>query len=492
MALSIQQFDAFDTSVLDKAIISFLQDPAKFTEFTQSVESFFLNAMRIYVKEALESYEALLLASTYRRAHWEVVKKDTREILTVTGSISFERRLYENRKTGERCYLLDHLIGLEPHEKITEGAKARILEEAVQTSYRRGGINASTTDRVSKNTVKKIIHGLSFPAETGRPEPAEKRKVETLYIDADEDHISLQFQKEKGDLTVSEQGMKLNNAITKLIYVYEGVEADAPNSQRKHLVNPYYFCSTSEGAANSELWDEVYTYISRVYDVKNLKTVYLNSDGAAWIKAGKDRLAGLKHVLDEFHLNKYLKKMTGHLCDSSDEVMKELKKAIMENKRKSFHNQVKKLYKYAETPQVTEKIREGGTYILENWEAAATRLNSRDIIFGCSAEGHVSHVLSSRMSSRPMGWSRKGADKMARLRAYYYNKGQMLELIRYSKKKLPKAAGAEKDRIFSAHEMQEWEASAKKRNGKYYDAIQASVNLKSFKTVYFNNGIWGF
>ena len=33
-----------------------------------------------------------------------------------------------------------------------------------------------------------------------------------------------------------------------------------------------------------------------------------------------------------------------------------------------------------------------------------------------STKGHVSHVLSSQMSSRPMGGSRKGAAKMAELK----------------------------------------------------------------------------
>jgi hypothetical protein len=33
-----------------------------------------------------------------------------------------------------------------------------------------------------------------------------------------------------------------------------------------------------------------------------------------------------------------------------------------------------------------------------------------------------------------MGWSRQGAGKMAELRAYYYNGGDMLELGRYQKK----------------------------------------------------------
>lgn len=54
-------------------------------------------------------------------------------------------------------------------------------------------------------------------------------------------------------------------------------------------------------------------------------------------------------------------------------------------------------------------------------------------VIGSSTEGHVSHILSSRMSSRPMGWSRKGAAQMAQLRTYYYNGGDMLELVRYQK-----------------------------------------------------------
>lgn len=53
--------------------------------------------------------------------------------------------------------------------------------------------------------------------------------------------------------------------------------------------------------------------------------------------------------------------------------------------------------------------------------AAKLRLRHQNGVKGSSTEGHVSHVLSSRMSSRPMGWSIKGATKMAKLRAYELN-----------------------------------------------------------------------
>lgn len=38
---------------------------------------------------------------------------------------------------------------------------------------------------------------------------------------------------------------------------------------------------------------------------------------------------------------------------------------------------------------------------------------------------------------------------MAQLRAYYYNGGDMLELVRYQKAELPKAAGCEQEILLS-------------------------------------------
>ena len=51
--------------------------------------------------------------------------------------------------------------------------------------------------------------------------------------------------------------------------------------------------------------------------------------------------------------------------------------------------------------------------------------------------------FSDRLSSRPLGWSVVGADKMAQLRVYKRNGRSMLELVRYQKMQLPMAAGAE-------------------------------------------------
>ncbi|WP_192811179.1 UPF0236 family transposase-like protein, partial [Caloramator australicus] len=71
-----------------------------------------------------------------------------------------------------------------------------------------------------------------------------------------------------------------------------------------------------------------------------------------------------------------------------------------------------------------------------------------DDVIGCSAEGHVSHVLSARLSSRPLGWSKEGLKIMAKLRVFSKNGGNLREIsvfkedekaFKVSKKKIKEA-----------------------------------------------------
>ena len=177
---------------------------------------------------------------------------------------------------------------------------------------------------------------------------------------------------------------------------------------------PIIFSGVYDGADNAKLWDEVYAYLDSHYDLKKVKKIYLNADGGTWIQSGKKRIAGITSVLDEFHLQKYLLKMTSHLKDSVDDARKELCDAIKRGTKADFQSVVEGLKVCAETEATEKRIEESGAYILSNWTAAKIRLKDRETVKGCSAEGHVSHVLSSRMSSRPMGWSRTGVDKIGR------------------------------------------------------------------------------
>ena len=99
------------------------------------------------------------------------------------------------------------------------------------------------------------------------------------------------------------------------------------------------------------------------------------------------------------------------------------------------------------------------------------------LLSGCSAEGHVSHVLSERLSSRPMGWSQTGADRMSKLRCYERNHGRekIIDLVRYSREqRMLKRTGTEDmnvkklsmKAIMNDHYRQSWS---------YIERMQATI-----------------
>lgn len=65
-----------------------------------------------------------------------------------------------------------------------------------------------------------------------------KKDTRNLYIEADEDHASLQFHKKKGDIKRF-KGHADNNQIVKLVYVHEGYKDS--DTKRRELKNVVYF-----------------------------------------------------------------------------------------------------------------------------------------------------------------------------------------------------------------------------------------------------------
>lgn len=227
MILSIQQFEKTGIKKLEKVIEKFLQDPTNMAAFVQGIQMEVIALGLDLIKEALEDCNQMLRDSGKRKADWEIVKTDQKKLITSLGTVQFEKTLFQNKTTGAGEYLLDRILGLDVNQRLTEDAETKLLEEAVQTSYHRGREAASLTDEVSKQTVKNKIHDLQFPSM--EEPPGEKKVVDYLYIDADEDHVSLQFKEKKGDLVMGENHWKNNCVLAKLVYVYEGIEKESPN-----------------------------------------------------------------------------------------------------------------------------------------------------------------------------------------------------------------------------------------------------------------------
>lgn len=491
MEKSIQHFNDVCVGFFDKLTAEFYKTPTDIAGFVKQVTDELHRWGLMLIQETLENMDQMIRESGKRKLSWVIEKQPTKpnkKLVTSLGTVCFKKTLFTNKETGEMCYLLDRIMGIEKHERITEDAIAKLLEEAVQTSYRRGGKAASILDDLSKQTVKNVIHGLNFPQ--GWLKPKEKKIVDYLYIEADEDHISLQYRNEKGDLTKSPKGRKNNGAITKLIYVHEGVAPDAPMSKRHHLINPHFFSRTAQGCSNEELWDTVYRYIDENYDLEKVKKVYVSSDGGGWIVGGMKRIAGVIHLLDQYHLEEHLSLLANHMLDDKTEVRAELHRIICNKTKQAFVEYTWELQKYLTKDSDLARFEASRDYILNNWSAARYRLKKTEGKVGSSTEGHVSHVLSSRMSTAALGWSLKGADKMAQLRAYYLNGGDMLELAHYQKEEMPLAAGGEYQDYIGPRRVIKKAKDADRDINRYYDRAQAHLALDVKKKLYFQEHIW--
>ncbi|VDN46711.1 protein of unknown function [Petrocella atlantisensis] len=78
----------------------------------------------------------------------------------------------------------------------SEDVVIEAIKHVVDTSYRISGEHAThTEDIISKQAVMKEVHSLEIPALI--PFVKKKRQVKVLYINADEDHVSLQFNNKR-------------------------------------------------------------------------------------------------------------------------------------------------------------------------------------------------------------------------------------------------------------------------------------------------------
>lgn len=433
MVNSIQHFLEIGLKDLEEKALKFAEDPSKLAEFVYGVTDSVTDLGCRMIAEQLETFDEQIRQSAKRKTSWHIVRKDETTLLTSLGTVRYHKTLFKSKKDGSRAYLLDREMKLESHLRVTEDAEAKALQEAVESSYKKGGENASISDDViSKQAIMKKIHRLEFPP---LPKAQELKQIEYLYLDADEDHVALQFLDFKGEKL--EKG-KRKSVMPKIVYLYEGISDE---NGRNELVNPIYFGGLYEGSdGNKKLWEEVNNYILTHYDSEILKRVYINGDGADWIKAGENYVNAGYFVLDKFHMHKYIIKATSHLEDAVEQARNDLYHAIAK-KNKRLTGEVFEAILKASPDSAQKKVSECMNYILGNWQSITRQIRTKDTQLRCSAEGHVSHIYSDRLSSRPLGWCKTGVDKMARLRIYQANKRDMLELVRYQKEE--KVAGDE-------------------------------------------------
>jgi hypothetical protein len=113
------------------------------------------------VAEALERMDKAVRNNKGRKQSWVVKSKgDAKTLGTIFGPVSYKRTYYENKKTGEYSYLSDEIAGILPNDKLDMSMKARLIEEAIDTPYKRSGEKAAEALMLTSQTVMNTIREL--------------------------------------------------------------------------------------------------------------------------------------------------------------------------------------------------------------------------------------------------------------------------------------------------------------------------------------------
>lgn len=441
MKNSITEIAGLITRSFEENFEKMLTEKKDISEFVIEIKKTLDQAGTILAKEALEMLDSLVKSDSRRKQNWHIHEKSAPNTLaTIFGEVHYQRTYYKHKTEKEYRYLSDELVGIDSYDKMDVSLKSKLIEEAIDTPYARSGRKAAETIEISSQSVMNAIRELGPVKSSEVKIVRAKETPKILYVEADEGHVALQSG---------------GCAEPKLVYVHEGRKQ--VGKDRWQLQNPRYFGGMYK--ESEELWNEVADYIDKAYDYDRIEKIYLSGDGASWIKSGAAIINKSTFVLDRYHLNKAVKTAGAHIENAEREIWRAIKR-----EDKAYLKVVFETILDATEPETkAEAVKEAKTYILNHWENLKHHY-AKDYS-GCSAEGHISHIYSDRLSSRPLGWSREGVDQMARLRVFSKNGGDLFDLalrkkqeriretraieldLRVCRKKMRKASGETIDNL---------------------------------------------
>ena len=346
------------------------------------------------LRAILEATDAAIAkAKAMRKADGLKVKERgvKRCLQTSLGEIEYRRTYYETAE-GEYIYLLDHLIGVEAYERVSKALCAKLVNLAAEMSYGKSVVCGEAD--VSRQTVSNKVNALR---EVVQDVDRVKETPEELHLFADEDHVHLKDGR---------------NVIVPLVTISEGI--DTSNPKRHKLINPLHIAGYGMDAEAFD--DQVEACVYERYNLDEVKRIYIHGDGAGRIVNLGERFPNASHVLDGFHLEKYLKKL-GHYNGAAQR-MGALRAALRDGNWKAYKKLLEDIY-VLQTGKDRERCKQVILYLWNNRQAAHLRY-SPDICGSCT-ESLVSHVLSERLSRTPLAWSERGLEKMTMLVVFRKN-----------------------------------------------------------------------
>jgi hypothetical protein len=183
--------------------------------------------------------------------------------------------------------------------------------------------------------------------------------------------------------------------------------------------------SVYSGIMNGDrFWEGFSLSLAKKYDLSRIGKVIVGGDGAPWVKEGAELLGGL-YELDRFHLKRALHQ--GFALEGSspkglanDPLVVEVYESCIRGEISKVDRLLIEAQEKADSDKAKEIMRLRG-YLMENcyglrdYRLEVDGGGLRVLSKAKDLEGNVDKLIADRMKKRGMSWTKRGADRMARL-----------------------------------------------------------------------------
>ena len=356
-----------------------------------------LFTLKLY-ENFLNYFDKQFKNSKERKKEYNIKETRKKTLITSIGVIRVNSTSYNKKKTKEYYVPLRDILHLKPYQRLTNEAEYQLVKYAMEENMSQSARHALRNTVVSRSTVSKKIKVLdgSIDEDITRTD----NQPDILYIEMDEIHANLQ---------------KGGNKICPCAIVHEGYEEDFV--KRKKLKNIHYFASSK--LSYEELWEVIFDYVNKKYDIDKFKVIFVSGDGASGIKSYTNCFPNAKFVLDPFHYVKkhlkYIFKNDKELRDLADDY---IRNDLIDDFKELVNSQIKK---YSEQEKY---MKEHMNYIINNLEGIKNQ-DDDDYKVHCSMEGHVNQGFARYITSSPYGFSEQGLENKLKLLVYHANKHEL-------------------------------------------------------------------
>lgn len=410
--LLVNQLTSTFKNKLFSIIEQFMQDISNkrytnmFLLFQELMNHFSLSFFQSY----FEALDLEFKNSLERNQKYFINKSNVeRTLITIFGTITFKRTLYQHKLTGEYYFYLDDLLGIDAYRNYDSLVRGIFIQDSILTNPHHTSLFSFFNTLHLKEYLRSAI---SIPKQTiySFLQDTKIRKVhydeishnKTLYVMVDEKWIHAQDKNNP---------YKKKWIMSKCFVTFTHIER---KGKRSRLLGKHIFITSSD-----KPWKEFMNEIYKIYNFETLENINLLSDAGSWILSGAHELklySNNKVTINtcEFHVKQKINRST-----TDKDLRIKIANIIYEQEDKNkFIKEMDKLIESKTKESRRQKITEYKNYILKHWKGI---LHMKHSLCKSSMEAHIEHCIASSFSSVPKAYSKKNIETYLKLHEMFLN-----------------------------------------------------------------------